>query len=134
MKDFRDLIVWQKAHELTLAIYRVTAEFPRDEMYGLTSQTRRSCSSIAANLAERCGRSGDAEFARFCSIAMGSASGLEYHLLLAKDLKLIQLADYDELRPGTTELKRMLTALMQRLRTNRKKLAVEAGHKSAHLR
>ena len=76
MKDFRELKVWQKAHQLTLAVYRVTAAFPREELYGVTSQLRHACSSIAANLAEGCGRSGDAEFARFCSIAMGSASEL----------------------------------------------------------
>ena len=118
MKDFRELKVWQKAHELTLAVYRVTAAFPREEQYGLTSQIRRACSSIAANLAEGCGRNGDAEFARYCSIAMGSASELEYHLLLAKDLKLIQPFDYEELAPRATELKRMLTALMQKLRAD----------------
>ena len=90
MKDFRELKVWQKAHQLTLAVYRTTAAFPREELYGLTSQLRRAGSSIAANLAEGCGRNGDMEFARFCSMAMGSASELEYHLLLAKDLKLIK--------------------------------------------
>ena len=126
MKDFRELVVWQKAHELTLAIYRVTAGFPRDEMYGLTSQTRRACSSIAANLAEGCGCSGDAEFARYCSIAMGSASELAYHLLLARDLALIPVVDYEELAPRATELKRMLTALIQRLRSNRRKLTAAA--------
>ena len=115
MKDFHELKVWQKAHQLTLAVYRATAAFPREELYGLTSQLRRACSSIAANLAEGCGRNGDAEFARFCSMAMGSASELEYHLLLAKDLQLINLADYEELGQGTIELKRMLTALMQKL-------------------
>jgi four helix bundle protein len=71
VKDFRDLQVWQKAHQLTLAVYRHTARFPGDERYGLTAQLRRSSSSIAANLAEGCGRNGDAELARFCSIAMG---------------------------------------------------------------
>ena len=119
MKDFRELKVWQKAHELTLAVYKVTAAFPREEQYGLTSQIRRACSSIAANLAEGCGRNGDAEFARYCSIAMGSASELEYHLLLAKDLSLIMPADYEELAPRATELKRMLTALMQKLKADR---------------
>jgi four helix bundle protein len=89
MKDFREPKVWQKAHQLTLAVYRITADFPRHELYGLTSQLRRSSSSITANLAEGCGRNGDAEFARFCAIGMGSASELDYHLLLAKDLKLI---------------------------------------------
>jgi four helix bundle protein len=75
--------IWQKARELTLAVYQVTATFPREELYGLTSQLGRSSASIPANHAEGCGRNGDAEFARFCSIAMGSASELEYHLLLA---------------------------------------------------
>jgi four helix bundle protein len=84
MKDFHALKVWQKAHQLTLAVYQVTATFPREELYGLTSQLRRSCSSIPANLAEGCGRNGDAEFARFSCIAMGSASELEYHLLLGR--------------------------------------------------
>jgi four helix bundle protein len=83
VKDFRQLKVWQKAHELTLAVYRLTATFPREELYGLRNQLRRAGSSIAANLAEGCGRNGDAELARFCSMAMGSASELEYHLLLA---------------------------------------------------
>jgi four helix bundle protein len=119
VKDFHELKVWQKAHELTLSVYRVTATFPREELYGLTSQLRRASASIAANLAEGCGRSGDAEFARFCSIAMGSASELEYHLLLAKDLKLIQPAHYEELAPRATELKRMLTALIQKLNADR---------------
>ena len=108
-----------KAHQLTLAIYQITAIFPRKERYGLTSQLRRSSSSIPANLAEGCGRNGDAEFARFCSIAMGSASELEYHLLLAKDLKLLKLKDHAELSQCTTEVKRMLTALLQKLNADR---------------
>jgi four helix bundle protein len=83
MQDFRDLRVWVLAHEVTLAVYRITAAFPREELFGLTSQIRRSAASIPANLAEGCGRNGNAEFARFCSIAMGSASELDYHLLLA---------------------------------------------------
>jgi four helix bundle protein len=74
---------------------------------------------VSANLAEGCGRSGDAEFARYCSIAMGSASELETHLLLAKDLKLIPPKDYEELARRTTELKRMLTALLQKLNADR---------------
>jgi len=119
VKDFHELKVWQKSHELTLAIYRVTVGFPRAELYGLTSQLRRSSASVAANLAEGCGRSGDAEFARFCSIAMGSASELEYHLLLARDLKLFKPGEYEELAPRTTELKRMLTALLQKLNADR---------------
>jgi four helix bundle protein len=116
VKDFRELKVWQKAHQLTLAVYHVTTGFPREELYGLTSQIRRSCSSIPANLAEGCGRNGDAEFARFCSIAAGSASELEYHLLLARDLDLIDDRDHQDLAEQTMEVKRMLTALLQKLK------------------
>jgi len=108
--------VWQKAHHLTLAVYQITAKFPREELYGLTSQLRRASSSIPANLAEGCGRNGNADLARFCSIALGSASELEYHLLLAKDLKLIKPQDYQELAPRATEVKRMLAGFIQRLK------------------
>ena len=65
MKDFRELKVWEKGHSLTMAVYRVTAGLPKNELYGLTGQIRRSCASIPANIAEGCGRSGDAELARF---------------------------------------------------------------------
>ncbi len=119
MKDFHELKVWQKSHELALAVYQITATLPREELYGLTSQLRRSCSSIPANLAEGCGRDGDAELARFCCIAMGSASELEYHLLLARDLKLVKPKDYEGLAQHTTEVKRMLTALIHRLKADR---------------
>jgi four helix bundle protein len=119
VKDFRDLQVWHKAHQLTLTVYRLTATFPQDERDGLTTQLRRSSSSIGANLAEGCGRNGDAELARFCSIAMGSASELEYHLLLARDLKLLNAADHTVLADQTTEVKRMLTGLQQKLTADR---------------
>jgi four helix bundle protein len=119
MKDFHELKVWQKAHQLTLAVYQITVHLPREELYGLTSQLRRSAASIPANLAEGCGRNGDAELARFCSIAMGSASELEYHLLLGRDLKLISASDYGELSKSTTEVKRMLTGLIQKLIADR---------------
>jgi len=79
LKDFRKLKVWEKSHDLTLAVYKATAAFPRKELYGLTSQIRRACASIPANIAEGCGRGGDPELARFLQIAMGSASELEYH-------------------------------------------------------
>jgi four helix bundle protein len=115
VKDFRQLKVWEKAHRLTLEIYRITASFPRAETYGLTSQIRRASASICANLAEGCGRDGDAELARFCGIARGSASELEYHLLLARDLHLLEAPEHDNLAQETTEIKRMLTALMQKL-------------------
>ena len=118
MKDFHELKVWQKAHQLTLAVYQITAMFPREELYGLTSQLRRCSASIPANLAEGCGRNGDAEFARFCSIAMGSTSELDYRLLLARDLKLINPKDYGELAQRTKEVKRMLGGLLGKLKAD----------------
>jgi four helix bundle protein len=119
MKDFRELGVWRKAHELTLEVYRITAAFPSEERYGLTRQLRRCSASIAANLAEGCGRTGDAEFARFCTIAMGSASELEYHLLLAKDLQLISPKAHQPLSSRTTEVKRMLSGMLKALKPPR---------------
>lgn len=119
MKDFRQLKVWQKAHQLTLAIYQATASFPRDEIYGLTAQMRRASVSIPSNIAEGCGRNSDAELARFCSMAAGSASELEYQLLLARDLNLIQLSDYPLLAEQIVEIKRMLTVFVQKLTAER---------------
>jgi four helix bundle protein len=116
LKDFRTLVVWQKAHTLTLAVYRATAEFPKEEVYGITSQTRRAASSIPANIAEGCGRDGDTELARFFQIAMGSASELEYHLLLARDLGFLADVPYTQLDRDTTEVKRMLATFIQKLR------------------
>lgn len=116
MKDFKKLVVWEKAHRLTLEIYRVTVAFPTAEQYGITSQVRRACASIPANIAEGCGRDGDLELARFCQIAMGSASELEYHLLLAHDLGFIDDPLYVELDRSTTEVKRMLATFIIKLR------------------
>jgi four helix bundle protein len=87
-------------------------------MYGLTSQMRRSCASIPANIAEGCGRKGEAELARFLQIAMGSASELEYHLLLAHDLNLLNAKNYESLQTDVTEIKRMLTSFIQKLKTD----------------
>src|SRR5438128_12545873 len=115
MKDFRKLLVWDKAHQLTLAIYHVTATLPREETYGLVSQMRRAASSIPSNIAEGCGRDGDAELSRFCVMARGSASELEYPLLLSRDLKLIPPNDYEHLSQQTVEIKRILPVLVQKL-------------------
>ena len=119
MKDFRKLQVWDKAHQPALTLYPVTASFSRDETYGLASQIRRAASSIPSNIAEGCGREGDAELSRFCTIARGSASELEYQILLARDLKLIQPHDYEQLAERTTEIKRMLTVFVQKLNADR---------------
>src|SRR5690348_3629107 len=115
MKDFRDLRVWQAAHQLTLAIYKMTAKFPREELYGLTSQIRRCSSSIAGNIAEGCGRRGNAELHRFLQIAAGSASELDYHLLLARDLHFLQEPEYRESAGLLLEVRRMLTSLSRKV-------------------
>ena len=115
MKDFKELNVWQKSHELTLKVYQSTRAFPKEELYGLTSQMRRSSASIPANIAEGCGRKGDAELARFLQIAMGSASELEYHLLLANDLGLLERSLYNSLNSAVCEVKRMLAAFILKL-------------------
>lgn len=119
MKNFRDLMVWQKAHALTLTCYRSTAAFPKQEVYGLTSQIRRCSASIAANIAEGCGKRGNGEFQRFLHIAAGSASELEYHFLLAKDLAFIAEEDYRKLEPAVVEVKRMLTGLIKKVEAER---------------
>src|ERR1700733_16264452 len=111
MEDFKDLKVWMKAHELTLAVYRGTRSFPKEEMYGLTSQLRRAASSIGANIAEGCGRRSDGEMRRFLQIARGSANELEYHLLLARDLHLLEAANYKDLQDRVLEIQRMLASL-----------------------
>jgi four helix bundle protein len=97
MKDFKDLKVWQKAHEMTVAIYSASRTFPREEIYGLTGQLRRASVSVGANIAEGCGRRSDGEFLRFLQIARGSASEVEYHLLLARDLRLLPVSAHHEL-------------------------------------
>ncbi len=116
MRDFRSIKAWEKAHKLALAVYAATKTFPRDEIYGLTSQMRRSASSIPTNIAEGCGRTGDAELARFCQIAFGSASELEYQLLLSHDLGYLDEQAYAALRDATIEVKRMLGAFLSTLR------------------
>jgi four helix bundle protein len=97
MQNFRNLKVWQKAHALTLDIYDTSRSFPKEELFGLTSQMRRASASVGANIAEGTCRKGDGEFGRFLHIAIGSASELEYHLLLARDLNLLRGADYQQL-------------------------------------
>ncbi|MGB8885574.1 MAG: four helix bundle protein [Candidatus Korobacteraceae bacterium] len=115
MKDFRDLTVWQRAHEITLAVYRCTRSFPREETYGMSSQLRRCSSSVAANIAEGCGRSGNPEFARFLTVAMGSASELEYFLLLAKDLEYLGEESHGAIAKDVGEMRRMLNRLISKV-------------------
>jgi four helix bundle protein len=116
MKNFRDLQIWSRSHGLTLEIYRLTQSFPKTEIYGIVSQMRRSASSIPTNIAEGCGRNTEKDFARFLDNAMGSASELEYQLILASDLQYITQDTYEKTNAELTEIKRMLNAFIQKLR------------------
>jgi four helix bundle protein len=116
VQDFRNLKVWQKGHVLTLAVYKQTAAFPKHELFALTSQMRRAAASIPTNMAEGCGRGSDAEFGRFLQIAMGSASELEYQLLLAHDLAYLTADAHAVMLRDVREIKRMLSALIGKLK------------------
>jgi four helix bundle protein len=115
MKDFRTLNVWQKSHKLAVIIYKLTNKFPKEELYGITSQLRRSIVSIPTNIAEGCGRGSDKDFAKFVQIALGSASESEYLILLSQELGLIKEDSTDDLIEKICEIKRMLTALVKNL-------------------
>lgn len=119
MKDFRQLKVWEKSHQLALAVYKATKEFPKEELYGLTSQIRRASMSIPTNIAEGCGRNTDADFARFLQMAMGSASETEYQLILARDLEFLPKDSYEKLHNEAEEVKRMLASLLKTIRADR---------------
>lgn len=118
MQDFRTLKVWQRSHQLVLELYRVTTSFPSQELYGITSQIRRAVASIPTNIAEGCGRGSDAHFARFLQMSMGSASELDYHLLLAHDLHFLETSHHEKLHSELAEIKRMLNSFLQKLRAN----------------
>jgi len=116
MQNFRELQVWQKSHGLTLSVYKATTAFPKEEVYGLTSQMRRAAVSIAANIAEGCGRGGNADFARFIQMAFGSASELEYLLFLSFEIQYLNNSDYEKLSYDVAEVKKMLTSFMKKLK------------------
>lgn len=119
MKDFRKLEVWAKAHDCALNVYRLTATFPSEERYGLTSQLRRACVSVPTNIAEGCGRNTDAELRRYLEIAMGSASEVEHLLLLSRDLGYLSSELHQPSADSVVEVKRMLTGLILKLKAER---------------
>jgi four helix bundle protein len=131
MEDFKDLVVWQKSHRVALDLYQRTRSFPREELFGVTGQMRRAATSIPANLAEGCGRRSDGELLRFVQIARGSASELEYHLILARDLGLLSAEEFHVFELRVLEVQRMLAALSQsvgeNLRNQRRSKAAGAG-------
>jgi four helix bundle protein len=115
MQDFQKLVVWQKSHQLTSDVYRITRTYPKEELYGLISQTRRAAASVPANIAEGCGRNGGADLARFLHIAAGSVSELDYHLILARDLDFIKKSDQPKLSRNIAEVRQMLFSLHKRV-------------------
>ena len=118
MRNFKQLKVWEKAHSLVLEIYRTTHQFPTEERFGLTSQLRRAAASVPSNIAEGCGREGERELSRFVSIAAGSASEVEYQLLLARDLGYLNNEQHQALDRYVNEVKRMLVSFLQKLTAN----------------
>jgi len=115
MRNFKELKVWEKSHQFVIEVYHKTKGFPPEERFGLMSQLRRSAASVPANIAEGCGRGGDRELARFLSIAAGSASEAEYHLLLSCDLGFLERSVYIEQDRKINEIKRMLNSFIQKL-------------------
>jgi four helix bundle protein len=114
-KSFKDLIVWQKAHQLVLNVYKATKHFPKEETYGLTSQLRRSSVSVAANIAEGFKKKGIADKLRYMNTAQGSLSETDYHLLLANDLEYFNTSG---LLSSANEVGRLLESYMQGIKRN----------------
>jgi len=121
VRDFRKPTVWAKAHELTLEIYRVTSHFPKEEIYGITSQMRRCSASIPANIAEGCGRSGDGDFHRFLSMAAGSSVELEYFLLLSRDLGFLNGEAHETANEKLMQVQKMLAVLSRTVNESRRR-------------
>ena len=108
MRDFHKLVIWEKSHQLTLDIYKLTQKFPKEELFGLTSQIRRAISSVPTNIAEGCGRETTKDFAHFLQISIGSACEIEYQLLLAHDLNYITDEDYNRLNDEIVSVRKMI--------------------------
>lgn len=118
MRNFRELQIWQKSHQFTLKTYRFTKNYPKEELFGLTSQMRRSSSSIPTNIAEGCGRNTNPDFKRFLIIASGSSAELEYQLILSKDLEYISEPIFNELEKELIEIRKMIHSFIKKLPDN----------------
>ncbi|MGB5554944.1 MAG: four helix bundle protein [Flavobacteriaceae bacterium] len=115
MRDFRKYKVWNLGHQVTLDIYVLTKNFPKEEVYGITSQMRRASYSIPSNISEGCGRESDAEFKRFLIIAQGSAAELEYFTILVKDLGYINERVFSKLEDKVNMIRRSLNNLINKI-------------------
>ncbi len=118
MRDFKELKVWEKSHQIVLEIYRLTKEYPKDELYGLTSQMRRAAVSVTSNIVEGSARSSNSDFSRFLFMSLGSANELDYQLLLSKDLEYIDSESYLKLNNEIIEIKKMINAFINHLTAN----------------
>ncbi len=116
MRDFKKYDIWKLSHQLVLEIYQLTKSFPKEEIYGIVSQIRRASISIPNNISEGCGRDSDAEFNRFLTIALGSATEVEYLLLLSKDLDFISKNTFEKLNNSINLIKRKTYTLKQKLK------------------
>jgi len=123
MKDFREMPVWHKGHKLALEIYKLTAKFPKEEIYGLSSQIRRAAVSIPTNIAEGCGRGSAKELKQFLTISMGSASEVEYQILLSYELRYMDRKTYDNLNSDIQEIKKMLSSYIVKVRNQKSELS-----------
>jgi four helix bundle protein len=117
--DFKSLQIWKRSHLFALSVYKITRKFPKDEMYGLTSQLRRASVSVPSNIVEGCGRNSDGELSRFLTIAMGSAAETEYQILLAKDLKYIENDEYLLLDKEIIEIRKMINKFLEKVNSRR---------------
>ncbi len=115
MRDYKKYDIWKQSHQLSLEVYKLTEKFPKEEMFGLTSQIRRSSTSITINIVEGCGRGSDDDFKRILYIALGSAFEVEYILLLSKDLGYISENDFSELSLKAEEVKMKISKLILKL-------------------
>ena len=116
MQDFKKLKVWEKSHAMVLQVYKVTKQYPKEELFGLSSQLRRSAVSVPSNIAIGCCRGSEADFKRFLQIAMGSASEVEYQIMLSNDLDYIETNEFLTMQESVQEVKRMLAALITKLK------------------
>jgi four helix bundle protein len=114
-KGFRKLIVWQRAHQWVLLIYKLTEKFPKHEMFGLVSQMRRAAVSVAANMAEGYAAGGKGQFGRYLDISQGSLAEVEYFLILALDLKYITQSEYEQVESLRAETGYLLYRLIESL-------------------
>ncbi len=116
MQNYKELKVWEKSHQLVLEIYRITNKFPKEEIYGLTSQIRRAAASIPANIAEGCGKKSQLDLANFLNISLGSTNEIDYFLLLCRDLKYISETEFLELENTINAIRAMLINLITKVR------------------